>query len=143
MAFADNFGVEDRKAEEAIKWMNSYALDNNKKFEAKLEGYLLTTKNFGNFEIISWKGDWSFARNLIIKVSRKLSTKVIESGYHQKNSFFLSLIGAKNHQKNSFFLSLIGANKEVAKVYKKGGIVGNLIIDKKSGKWIVKSEKLI
>lgn len=128
MAFADNFGVEDKKAEEAIKWMNSYALDNNKKFEAKLEGYLLTTKNFGNFEIISWKGDWSSARNLIIKVSRKLSTKVIESGYHQKDSFFLSLIGA---------------NKEVAKVYKKGGIVGNLIIDKKSGKWIVKSEKLI
>ncbi len=128
MAFTDNFGVEDRKAEEAIKWMNSYALDNNKKFEAKLEGYLLTTKNFGNFEIISWKGDWSSARNLIIKVSRKLSTKVIESGYHQKDSFFLSLIGA---------------NKEVAKVYKKGGIVGNLIIDKKSGKWIVKSEKLI
>lgn len=108
--------------------MNSYALDNNKKFEAKLEGYLLTTKNFGNFEIISWKGDWSFARNLIIKVSRKLSTKVIESGYHQKNSFFLSLIGA---------------NKEVAKVYKKGGIIGNIILDKKSGKWIVKSEKLI
>ena len=128
LAFADNFGVEDRKAEEAINWMNSYALDNNKKFEAKLEGYLLTTKNFGNFEIISWKGDWSFARNLIIKVSRKLSTKVIESGYHQKNSFFLSLIGA---------------NKEVAKVYKKGGIIGNLILDKKSGKWIVKSEKLI
>ena len=128
MAFADNFGVEDKKAEEAIKWMNSYALDNNKKFEAKLEGYLLTTKNFGNFEIISWKGDWSSARNLIIKVSRKLSTKVIESGYHQKDSFFLSLIGA---------------NKEVAKVYKKGGIVGNLILDKKSGKWIVKSEKLV
>lgn len=128
MANADNFGIEEKKAEEAIQWMNSYALDNKKQFQAKLEGYLLITKNFGNFEIISWKGDWSFARNVIIKVSRKLSTKVIESGYHQKNSFFLSLIGA---------------NKEVAKVYKKGGIIGNLILDKKSGKWIVKSEKLI
>ena len=31
----------------------------------------------------------------------------------------------------------------MAKVYKKGGIIGNLILDKKSGKWIVKSEKLI
>ena len=49
MANADNFGIEDRKAEEAIKWMNSYALDNKKKFEAKSEGYVLITKNFGNF----------------------------------------------------------------------------------------------
>ena len=128
MANADNFGIEDRKAEESIKWMNSYALENKKKFEAKSEGYLLITKNFGNFEIITWKGDWSVARNLIIKVSSKLSTKVIESGYHQKDSFFLSLIGA---------------NKEIAKVYKKGTIIGNLILDRKSGQWIAKSEKLI
>ncbi|HET7644018.1 MAG TPA: hypothetical protein VFK40_10960 [Nitrososphaeraceae archaeon] len=128
MANADNFGIEERKAEEAIVWMNSYAIDNKKQFQAKLEGYLLITKNFGNFEIISWKGDWSLARNLIIKVSRKLSAKVIESGYHQKDLFLLSLIGA---------------NKEIAKVYKKGNIVGNLILTKKSGQWIVKKEKLI
>ncbi len=128
MANADNFGIEDRKAEEAIKWMNSYASENKKKFEAKLEGYLLNTKNFGNFEIFSWKGDWSVARSLIIKVSSKLSTKVVESGYHQKDSFFLSLIGA---------------NKEIAKVYKKGTVIGSLILDKKSGQWIAKSEKLI
>ncbi len=128
MANADNFGIEDRKAEEAIKWMNSYALDNKKKFEAKSEGYVLITKNFGNFEIISWKGDWTVARSLIVKASSKLSTKVIESGYHQKDSFFLSLIGA---------------NKEIAKVYKKGTVIGNIILDKKSGKWIAKTEKLI
>ena len=53
---------------------------------------------------------------------------MIESGYHQKGSFFLSLIGA---------------NKEIAKVYKKGTIIGNLILDKKSGQWIAKSERLI
>jgi hypothetical protein len=128
LANADNFGIEDRKAEEAIKWMNSYASENKKKFEAKLEGYLLNTKNFGNFEIFSWKGDWSVARSLIIKVSSKLSTKVVESGYHRKDSFFLSLIGA---------------NKEIAKVYKKGTVIGSLILDKKSGQWIAKSEKLI
>jgi hypothetical protein len=128
LANADNFGIEDRKAEEAIKWMNSYALDNKKKFEAKSEGYVLITKNFGNFEIISWKGDWTVARSLIVKASSKLSTKVIESGYHQKDSFFLSLIGA---------------NKEIAKVYKKGTVIGNIILDKKSGKWIAKTEKLI
>ncbi|MDX1372054.1 MAG: hypothetical protein R3321_06270 [Nitrososphaeraceae archaeon] len=125
MATADNFALEERKAEEAIQWMNSYALEHDKKFEAKLEGYILTTIKFGNFQIISWKGEWSVARNLIKKTSKKLNMKVIESGYHKKDSFFLSLIGA---------------NKEIAKVYNKGNLVGNLILGKKSGKWVVKKE---
>ena len=126
MATADNFALEERKAEEAIQWMNSYALENDKKFEAKLEGYILTTIKFGNFQIISWKGEWSVARNLIKKTSNKLNMKVIESGYHKKDSFFLSLIGA---------------NKEIAKVYNKGNLVGNLILGKKSGKWVAKEER--
>lgn len=125
MATADNFALEERKAEEAIQWMNSYALEHDKKFEAKLEGYILNTIKFGNFQIISWKGEWSVARNLIKKTSNKLNMKVIESGYHKKDSFFLSLIGT---------------NKEIAKVYNKGNLVGNLILGKKSGKWIVKAE---
>ena len=125
MATADNFALEERKAEEAIQWMNSYALEHDKKFEAKLEGYILTTIKFGNFQVISWKGEWSVARNLIKKTSNKLNMKVIESGYHRKDSFFLSLIGA---------------NTEIAKVYNKGNLVGNLILGKKSGKWVVKKE---
>jgi len=125
LATADNFALEERKAEEAIQWMNSYALEHDKKFEAKLEGYILNTIKFGNFQIISWKGEWSVARNLIKKTSNKLNMKVIESGYHKKDSFFLSLIGT---------------NKEIAKVYNKGNLVGNLILGKKSGKWIVKAE---
>jgi len=125
LATADNFALEERKAEEAIQWMNSYALEHDKKFEAKLEGYILTTIKFGNFQIISWKGEWSVARNLIKKTSNKLNMKVIESGYHKKDSFFLSLIGA---------------NKEIAKVYNKGNLVGNLILGKKSGKWVAKEE---
>lgn len=127
MASADNFALEERKAEEAIKWMNSYSLQHDKKFEANLEGYSLSTVNFGNFKVFSWKGDWSFARNLIKKTSSKLSMKVIESGYHEKDSFLLSLIGI---------------NKEIAKVYNKGHVIGNIILDRKSGKWIAKKEKL-
>ena len=71
MASANNFAVEQGKAEKAIEWMNSYAKKNNKKFEAKLEGYVLSTVNFGNFEMISWKGDWSAARNIILRASTK------------------------------------------------------------------------
>jgi hypothetical protein len=65
LASADNFAVEERNALNAIEWMNSYAIKNNKKFRAKLEGYVLSTINFGNFEVISWNGDWSVARSIV------------------------------------------------------------------------------
>ena len=127
LANADNFAIEQRKAAKAIEWMNSYAMKNNKKFETKLEGYSLPTINFGNFEVISWKGDWSAARNIIIKASRKLNMKVIEAGYHQKGNLI-----------QSFFMG----SKEFAKVYSDGNFIGNIVLVTKSGKWIAKSEKL-
>ena len=127
MAGADNFAIEERNAAKAIEWMNSYANKNSKKFETKLEGYILSTTNFGNFEVISWNGDWSAARNIIIKVSRKLNLKVIESGYHKKGDFLRSL----------FLVS-----KEFAKVYSDGRLIGNIVLSMVSGKWTVESETL-
>jgi len=96
-------------------------------FKARLEGYQISSKNFGNFEIISWSGNWSDARKIIIKSSSKLSMKVIESGYHQKDNLLLS-----------FF----GLGKEFAKVYKKGNYIGAIVFGMRSGIWYVKSEKL-
>jgi hypothetical protein len=43
LARADNFAVEQVKAEKAIEWMNTYAKKNNKNLEVKREGYLLHT----------------------------------------------------------------------------------------------------
>jgi hypothetical protein len=128
LANANNFAVEERNAAKAIGWMNSYAIKNNKKFETKLEGYTLSTINFGNFEVISWSGDWSTARNTIIRASRKLNIKVVEAGYHQKGNFLQSL-----------FLG----SREFGKVYSSGHIIGNISLNMISGKWKVKSEKLL
>ena len=127
MAGSDNFGVEKGMGHRAIEWMNSYASKNRKKFETKLEGYILSTTNFGNFEVISWSGDWSTARSIIIRVSKKLNLKVIESGYHQKGDFLRSL----------FLVS-----KEFAKVYNDGRLIGNIVLSMASGKWTVESETL-
>jgi len=110
----------------AIEWMNSYSKEKKKEFEARLEGYQISSKNFGDFEIISWNGSWSDARKIIIKASTKMSIKVIESGYHQKDNLFLS-----------FF----GIGKEFAKVYKKGNYIGTIVLGMRSGKWYIKSEK--
>jgi hypothetical protein len=127
LASSDNFAIEERNAAKAIEWMNAYANKNGKKFETKLEGYILSTTNFGNFEVISWNGDWSAARNIIKKVSRRLNLKVIESGYHQKGDFLRSL----------FLVS-----KEFAKVYSDGRLIGNIVLSMVSGKWTVESETL-
>ena len=128
MARADNFAVEKGKADRAIEWMNSYAKKNNEKFEVKLEGYFLSTIKFGSFEVISWKGDWSTARNIMLKASSRLNMKVLEAGYHEKSNLF-----------SSFF----GTSREFAKVYRTGILIGQIELGSKSGKWTIKSEKLV
>jgi hypothetical protein len=125
---ANNFALEQAKSGKAIEWMNSYAKIKNKKFEARLEEYSLSTLKFGNFDAIYWKGDWSAARSIIIKASSKLNMKVIESGYHKKGNLVSSLFGGSD---------------EIAKVYSGGNLIGNIVLKSKSGKWIVKSEKPI
>ena len=126
MASADNFAIEQGKADKAIEWMNLYSKKSNKKFEAKLQGYHLSTIKFGSFEVISWKGDWSYARNVLLKASSKLKIKVLEAGYREKGNLL-----------SSFF----GASSEFAKVYRSGILIGRLELELKSGKWVAKSEK--
>ena len=127
MGGTDNFGVEGGMGHRVIEWMNFYSKEKKMYFKARLVGYQISSNNFGNFEIISWSGNWSDARKIIIKSSSKLSMKVIESGYHQKDNLLLS-----------FF----GLGKEFAKVYKKGNYIGAIVLGMRSGKWYVKSEKL-
>ncbi|HKG41353.1 MAG TPA: hypothetical protein VKA98_04385 [Nitrososphaeraceae archaeon] len=128
MTSANNFALEQGKSAKAIDWMNSYAKMKNRKLEIRSENYSLSTLKFGNFDAISWNGDWSAARLIIVKASSKLNMKVIEAGYHKKGSLLSSLLGGSD---------------EIAKVYSGGKLVGNIVLKSKSGKWIVKSEKTI
>ena len=128
MTSANNFALEQGKSAKAIDWMNSYAKMKNRKLEIRSENYSLSTLKFGNFDAISWNGDWSAARLIIVKASSKLNMKVIEAGYHKKGSLISSLLGVSD---------------EIAKVYSGGKLVGNIVLKSKAGKWIVKSEKTI
>ena len=128
LARSDNFALEKGKAEKAINWMNAYAATKNKKFNAKLLGYTLSTINFGNFEVISWEGEWSAARHVIVKVSSKLNMKIVEAGYHSKSKILESFLGL---------------GKEYAKVYSGSVLIGNIILGIKRGKIIADSEKLV
>jgi hypothetical protein len=126
VAGADSFAVERGKGEKAVAWMNEYAKKNKIKFESKVEeGSIMSTTKFGNFEFISWKGEWSAARNIIKRVSSKLGIKALESGYHEKKDLLSSMFGSSS---------------EFAKVYSNGNLVGQLEMSLKGGRWIVKNE---
>ena len=128
MAGADNFAVEQRKAQQAIGWMNAYAKKNNYKFECILTGFSMHTVKFGSFEMITWSGDWSAARNIIQKASKQLRAKVIESGYHEKRDLLSAMFGASS---------------EYGKVYSNGKLIGQIEMNKKAGRWIAKDESYI
>lgn len=81
MASSETFGLEKGYGQVAIKWMNDEAKKQGLKFEARLYGYEISTKNFGEFEMFSWMGDTKTARTLIVKASNRFKIKVIEGGY--------------------------------------------------------------
>ena len=128
MAGADNFAIEHRKAQQAIEWINAYAKENNHKFECKRTGYSMQTVKFGSFEMITWSGDWSAARKIIQKASKHLRAKVIESGYHEKRGLLSAMFGVSS---------------EYGKVYSNGKLVGQIEMNKKSGRWIAQDESYI
>ncbi len=81
---SETFGVEKGHGEEVVAWLNLQAQTQSIKLEARLYGYDVSTKNFGDFEMFSWMGDVHVARKLIIKASKRFKVKVIEGGYKPK-----------------------------------------------------------
>ena len=79
MKDSETFGIEKGHGEEVISWLNEQSKNN--KFEARLYGYSVSTKNFGEFEMFSWRGDVQVARKLIVKAGKRFKIKVIEGGY--------------------------------------------------------------
>tara|TARA_B110000003_G_scaffold117530_2_gene120022 strand:- start:1844 stop:2257 length:414 start_codon:yes stop_codon:yes gene_type:complete len=88
MGNSETFGVQKGHGEEIVGWLNEQSKIQNNKLEARLYGYEITTKNFGDFEMFSWMGDVQIARRMIIKASKKFKIKVIEGGYKPKEKIF-------------------------------------------------------
>ena len=88
MGNSETFGVQKGHGEEIVGWLNEQSKIQNNKLEARLYGYEITTKNFGDFEMFSWMGDVQIASRMIIKASKKFKIKVIEGGYKPKEKIF-------------------------------------------------------
>jgi hypothetical protein len=78
---SESFGLEKGYGTLAIEWMNEESKKAGWKFEARLYGHEVQTKNFGSFEMFSWIGDPKAARDIIIRASKRFKIRVIEGGY--------------------------------------------------------------
>jgi hypothetical protein len=126
MKNSESFGIESGFGTKVIEWLNDEAKKQNLKFEARLYGHIITTQNFGVFEMFSWIGDVQIARKLIIKASKRFKIKVIEGGYKTKERIF--------HTKKS----------DYAIVRKGDEVIGHLEFEASrfgSEKWKVKVEE--
>jgi hypothetical protein len=126
MKNSESFGIESGFGIKVIEWLNEEAKKQNLKFEARLYGHIITTQNFGAFEMFSWVGDVQVARKLIIKASKRFKVKVIEGGYKTKERIF--------HTKKS----------DYAMVRKGDEVIGHLEFEASrfgSEKWKVKTEE--
>lgn len=88
MRDSETFGIEKGHGKEVIEWLNEQSKKQGTKLEARLYGYNISTKNFGDFEMFSWIGDVQIARKMIIKASKRFKIKVIEGGYKPKEKTF-------------------------------------------------------
>ena len=84
MRDSETFGVEKGHGKEVVSWLNEQAKSQSVKLEARLYGYSISTKNFGDFEMFSWIGEVQIARKMIIKASKRFKVKIIEGGYKPK-----------------------------------------------------------
>ncbi len=88
MRDSETFGVEKGYGDEVTTWLNEQSREQGVKFETRLYGYTISTKNFGDFEMFSWVGDVQIARKMINKASKRFKIKVIEGGYKPKEKVF-------------------------------------------------------
>ena len=75
------YGAEKGNGDKVVSWLIEQAKSSGLKFEVRLEDYILSTQNFGEFELISLSDDSIPVRKLISKVGKRYGIKMIEGGY--------------------------------------------------------------
>ena len=85
MKESETFGIQSGMGKRVVQWINSRSLG---KFEARLYGEVVSTVNFGDFEMFSWMGDVKMARRLILQASKRFKVRVIEGGYKPKERVY-------------------------------------------------------
>ena len=120
------YGTEKGNGEKVLTWLKEQSEETGLKFEIKLENYIISTQNFGDFEIFSLSDDSLKIRKLISKVGKRFSIKMIEGGYNEKARII--------RRKKS----------DYAKVLKGEQVIGHLELETSrfgTTKWEIKAEE--
>lgn len=75
------YGAEKGNGEKVVLWLKEQAKSAGLKLEVRLEDYIISTQNFGEFELISLSNDSIPVRKLISKVGKRYGIKMIEGGF--------------------------------------------------------------
>lgn len=86
MRYSETFGAEQGYGQQVVEWLNHNSPGT---LEARLNGEVISTVNFGEFEMISWMGKVQAARKMIKQASKRFrKIKVIEGGYKPKERVY-------------------------------------------------------
>lgn len=85
MKDSETFGVERGSGHQVIDWLNEQS---GGKIKVRLYGEVISTVNFGEFEMFSWMGEVQAARKMVKRASKKFKVRVIEGGYKPKERVF-------------------------------------------------------
>ncbi len=120
------YGAEKGNGERVTIWLNEQAKDAGLKLEVKLENNILSTENFGDFDLLSLSDDSIKSRKLISKAGKRFGIKMVEGGYKE--------VARIIRRKKS----------DYAKVLKGDKVIGHLELETSrfgSNKWEIKSEE--
>jgi len=70
------YGAEKGNGEKVVLWLKEQAKSTGLKLEVRLEDYIISTQNFGEFELISLSDDSISVRKLISKVGKRYGIKI-------------------------------------------------------------------
>ena len=120
------YGAEKGNGEKVAAWLNEEAKSSGLKLEIKLEENVLSTQNFGDFELLSLSDDSVASRKLISKAGKRFGIKMIEGGYKEVARII-------RRRKSDY-----------AKVIKGEKVIGHLELETSrfgAKKWEIKSEE--
>ena len=120
------YGAEKGNGQRVTDWLNEQAKSTGLKLEVKLEKDVLSTENFGDFDLLSLSDDSIKSRKLISKAGKRFDIKMIEGGYKE--------VARIIRRKKS----------DYAKVLKGEKVIGHLELETSrfgSKKWEIKSEE--
>jgi len=120
------YGVEKGNGEKVVSWLKEQAKSTGLKLEVRLEDNVISTQNFGDFELFSLSDDAAYVSKLIAKVGKRYGVKMIEGGYTEK--------GIMHRGKSDYAKVLLKGEK----------VIGHLELETSrfgSKKWEIKSEE--